>query len=165
MTHSPTAVPDCIFCQIVAGKLPSHLVWESETHFAFLSIFPNTKGVTVVIPKDHHSSYLFAQTETVMCELIKAAATVAQLLDSYFEDVGRTGMVFEGFGVDHLHAKLYPLHGTGNMAEWRPIESGIEKTFYPQYPGFIASNDSERAADAELAELAAAIRASYAPKA
>ncbi|MEK9173928.1 MAG: HIT family protein, partial [Patescibacteria group bacterium] len=41
----------CIFCKIVAKEVPSHVVWEDESHVAFLSIFPNTEGVTVVIPK------------------------------------------------------------------------------------------------------------------
>ena len=41
----------CIFCQIVEGKAPCHKIWEDEHHLAFLSIFPNTDGFTVVIPK------------------------------------------------------------------------------------------------------------------
>ncbi|EAA8104124.1 HIT family protein, partial [Salmonella enterica] len=44
----------CIFCQIVEGKAPCHKVWEDEHHLAFLSIFPNTDGFTVVIPKKHY---------------------------------------------------------------------------------------------------------------
>ncbi len=47
----------CIFCQIVEGKAPCHKVWEDEHHLAFLSIFPNTDGFTVVIPKKHYPSY------------------------------------------------------------------------------------------------------------
>ncbi len=42
----------CIFCQIVEGKAPCHKVWEDEHHLAFLSIFPNTDGFTVVIRKN-----------------------------------------------------------------------------------------------------------------
>lgn len=49
----------CIFCQIVEGKAPCHKVWEDEHHLAFLSIFPNTDGFTVVIPKKHYPSYAF----------------------------------------------------------------------------------------------------------
>lgn len=152
--------PDCIFCQIVAGKIPSHTIWEDEKHLAFLSIFPNMHGVTVVIPKEHRTSYAFEQDDAVLSDLILATKKVARILDNYFEDVGRSGMVFEGFGVDHLHAKLYPLHGTGNMGEWRNIESGENNAFFETYPGYISSNDSRRADDAVLAELAAKIRES-----
>lgn len=151
---------DCLFCQIAQGKVPCHEVWSNETHLAFLSIFPNTEGVTVVIPKDHYSSYLFDQTEAVVSAQILASQQVAHLLDTYFADVGRCGVVFEGFGVDHLHTKLYPLHGTADMAQWQKIESQTKKEFYSQYPGYISSHDSHREDDQKLAELATKIRQS-----
>ena len=46
-------VDDCVFCDIVSGDAPAHTVWENDEYLAFLSIFPNTEGATVVIPKDH----------------------------------------------------------------------------------------------------------------
>jgi len=55
------ATKNCVFCQIAAQKIPAHIIWEDETHLAFLSIFPNTNGFTIVIPKKHFSSYAFAQ--------------------------------------------------------------------------------------------------------
>ena len=88
---------DCIFCKIVSEEIPCHKIWESETHLAFLSIFPNTKGFTVVIPKTHYSSYIFEQSDEVMQDLMLATKQVAKKLDSFFEDVGRCGMFFEGW--------------------------------------------------------------------
>jgi hypothetical protein len=71
-------------------------------------------------------------------------------------------MIFEGFGVDHAHSKLFPMHGTGDMKEWRPVESGNKMNrYFEKYEGFICSNDSERADDKELAELAKKIRESF----
>ncbi len=144
---------DCIFCKIISGTAPSHTVWEDEKHVAFLSIFPNTEGTTVVIPKAHYPSYAFDLSDEVLTELMLATKKVAKLLDSKLEDVGRTAMVFEGFGVDHIHAKLFPMHGTADMAEWRPIESSIE-TYFDIYPGYISSHDARRADDQELADIA-----------
>src|SRR3989344_2772248 len=131
--------PECVFCKIVAGNAPAHVIWEDEKHLAFLSIFPNTPGFTLVIPKKHYSSYAFEANDTVLTDLILATKKVALLLDSAFEDVGRTGMFFEGFGVDHLHSKLFPMHGTANMAEWKPIESDME-IFFDQYPDYLSSH-------------------------
>jgi diadenosine tetraphosphate (Ap4A) HIT family hydrolase len=148
---------DCIFCKIVKGEAPSHKIWEDENHLAFLSIFPNTKGFTVVVTKKHYSSYVFDLPEDVLLGLISAAKKVAKLLDKKLEDVGRTGMIFEGFGVDHVHAKLFPMHGTADMKEWEKIESKIDK-YFEKYEGYISSHDSKRADDKELAELAKKIR-------
>lgn len=154
-------VDDCIFCQIVAKKMPCHKIWEDAKHLAFLSIFPNTKGFSVVIPKKHYGSYAFAQNDQVLQELIVATKKVANLLDSYFTDVSRCGMFFEGFGVDHLHSKLYPMHGTGDLANWAPIESKTIRTYFDQYPGYLSSNDSVRANDQELAKLANDIKKNH----
>lgn len=148
---------DCIFCKIVEGSAPSHKIWEDEKHLAFLSIFPNTEGFAVVVTKDHKPSYAFENSDEVLNGITLAAKKVAKLLDKAFEDVGRTGMFFEGFGVDHLHAKLFPMHGTANMAEWRQLKSNVDK-FFEKYEGYLSSHDYRRADDQELTKLADKIR-------
>ena len=47
---------------------------------------------------------------------------------SALKNVGRTGLILEGFGVDHLHAKLFPMHGT-KLKRWKPILSSNDKYF------------------------------------
>lgn len=144
---------NCIFCKIAKGEAPAHKIWEDGKHLAFLSIFPNTEGFSVVITKEHYPSYAFDLPEEVLIGLVKAAKQAAKLLDAKLEDVGRTGMIFEGFGVDHLHAKLFPMHGTENIKEWKPIKSNVDK-YFEKYEGYISSHDWKRADDAKLAELA-----------
>ena len=46
--------PNCIFCKIVAGELPSSRLYEDERVIAFLDIFPLAPGHTLLIPRDHH---------------------------------------------------------------------------------------------------------------
>ena len=41
--------PDCIFCKIVAGELPSTIVDEDERTIAFMDIAPATRGPALVI--------------------------------------------------------------------------------------------------------------------
>lgn len=147
---------DCIFCKILSGEAPSHRIWEDEKHLAFLSIFPNTEGFAVVITKEHYSSYAFDLPDDVLAGLVLAAKKVGKLLDAKLEDVGRTGMIFEGFGVDHMHAKLFPMHGT-KMWEWKPLKSNVDK-YFETYEGYISSHDYKRADDESLAALAKKIR-------
>lgn len=144
---------ECIFCQIVAGDMPCHKIWEDDAHLAFLSPFPNTPGFSVVIPKAHHGSYIADASDDIQAALVNVACQVAKNIDATFEDVGRTGMIFEGFGVDHLHAKLFPMHGTASQTHWQEVKSNID-TYFEQYQGYISSHDCARADDAELAELA-----------
>lgn len=148
---------DCIFCDIVSGAAPSHKVWEDDDHLAFLSIYPNTLGVTVVIPKAHHTSYAFELSDAVLTSLMLATKRVAGLLDERLDGVARTGMIFEGYGVDHVHAKLFPMHGTAQLTEWRPIMGDVDR-YFDVYEGYLSSHDWKRADDQELAALAAHLR-------
>jgi len=148
---------ECIFCKISRNELPCHKIWEDSNHLAFLSIYPNTEAFTVVITKEHYPSYAFDLPEKVLSSLVIASKKVGKLLDEKLEDVGRTGLIFEGFGVDHIHAKLFPMHGTGQMETWQPINSNVDK-YFEQYEGFISSHDYKRADDRQLAELARKIR-------
>ncbi|PIR66523.1 MAG: diadenosine tetraphosphate hydrolase [Parcubacteria group bacterium CG10_big_fil_rev_8_21_14_0_10_36_14] len=148
---------NCIFCDIVSGKVPSYKIWEDEKHLAFLSIFPNTEGFSVVIPKEHYPSYAFDLSDEVLTGLVLASKKVAKLLDEKLEDVGRTGMIFEGFGVDHVHAKLFPMHGTANMKKWEELKSNVDK-YFKKYEGYISSHDYKREDDERLTQLAEKIR-------
>ena len=148
---------DCIFCKIVKGEVPCHKIWEDENHMAFLSIFPNTEGFSIVIPKKHFSSYAFDLPDEVLSSLVLASKKVAKLIDFKLEDVGRTGMIFEGFGVDHVHAKLFPMHGTANMKQWKEIKSNVDK-FFEKYEGYISSHDYKIENDEKLKKLAEKIR-------
>ncbi len=136
---------DCPFCKIVRGEAPANRIWEDEQHLAFLSIFPNTQGFSVVITRQHYPSYAFDLPDDVLCGLVLAA-----------RQVGRTGMIFEGFGVNHVHAKLVPMHGT-KLAPWRPL-SARHDTYFERYEGYLSSHDCERASDGELEKLALQIR-------
>ena len=66
------------------------------------------------------------------------------MLVTHLPTVGRVGLIFEGFGVDHLHAKLAPMHGTQTDGGWNQITSTHRKTF-DHYEGYISSHDGPRA--------------------
>ena len=44
---------DCLFCQIVAGAVPSIRVHEDERAIAIMDIYPATRGHVLVIPREH----------------------------------------------------------------------------------------------------------------
>jgi diadenosine tetraphosphate (Ap4A) HIT family hydrolase len=149
---------ETIFHKIARGDALCHKVWENENYLAILSIFPNTEGVTVIIPKEHQPSYFADVEDEEMCGLLKACKKVARILEDGLDDVGRVGMIFEGYGVDYLHAKLFPMHGTDDIEEWEEIKSDKD-TYFKKYEGYLSSHDAERADDEKLAQLAEKLRA------
>jgi histidine triad (HIT) family protein len=48
-----TTDPDCIFCKIVSGEIPSYKIDEDDKTIAFMDINPWTRGHALVIPKEH----------------------------------------------------------------------------------------------------------------
>lgn len=154
-----TVQPDCLFCRIAGGKTPDEIIWQGRQHTAFLDFRPNCEGATVVVPNHHFSSNFCTQLPHTRQRLIEAVTAVTGILLRAFPDVERCGIVLEGYGVDHLHAKVYPLHGTrGPDGELIVIRAQVHD-FYPTYPGHIASH-SDPACDPDvLAEVAQRIRA------
>jgi histidine triad (HIT) family protein len=45
--------PNCLFCKIVAGEIPSTRVDEDERTVAFMDINPATRGHLLVVPREH----------------------------------------------------------------------------------------------------------------
>ncbi len=147
---------NCIFCKIASGESPCHKIWEDEKHLAFLSNRPNTEGFTIVITKHHYPSYIFDLPDEVIKDLIIATKKVAKLLDKKLDNVIRTGLIFEGFEVNHIHAKLSPIYGA-KQKNWKPILSKVDK-YFSKYEGYISSHDYKLENDEKLAELAKKIR-------
>ena len=44
---------DCVFCQIVAGKIPSDILYQDEEVIAFRDINPQASTHLLIIPKNH----------------------------------------------------------------------------------------------------------------
>ena len=137
----------CIFCEIVSGNIPvAGKFWENDEFIAFLSIDPNTEGFTCVIPKQHYGSDVLKMPDDVLQRFIIASKEVALILEKYFADVGRVGVMMEGTGIDHAHIKLTPLHGTENFKKgiWEQFLSDKE-FWFDKYEGWICSGGGPRA--------------------
>lgn len=145
---------DCVFCKIVEGKIPCHKIYEDKEHLAFLDIYPNTKGMTIVIPKKHFSSYVFEMPNKDYHKLLEVTKKVAKGLDKALE-CKRTAMVMEGMGINHAHIKLYPLHGL--KEKFKGILSK-KKVYFEKYKGYLTTQLGPRAKDEELEKLASKIR-------
>lgn len=138
-----------LFDKIVSGEIPSYKVWEDDRYLAFLTPFPNTPGLTVVIPKQNPGDYVFSLDDEVIGGLMKASKTVAKLLERALE-VKRVALVFEGTGVPYVHAKLIPLHGQlgGETNVW---SKHLE--FHPAYVGYLTTTEGPRMSDEQLTQI------------
>lgn len=102
---------DCIFCQIVAGDIPSHTVYEDDSTFAFLDVNPLARGHTLVIPKTHHerlNDMDGAEAADVFAVLSDLAPAVEAAVDAPASTIAVNNGEEAGQEVPHVHFHVVP---------------------------------------------------------
>lgn len=132
-----------IFDKIVSGEIPSYKVWEDDKYLAFLTLWPNTPGFTVVIPKQNPGDNYIDVDDEAYTGLLLAAKKVSALLRKAF-DIERVGLVIEGEAVPHLHIKLIPMHFKGKEAYEHVT------TFTEAYKGYLTTTGGPEMSAEEL---------------
>jgi len=111
--YNSASVPqeECIFCKIVAGKLPSYRVYEDERHVAFLDINPFSAGHTLVCPR-RHGETLWDMDEHEIAEVFKVASKVSMGVVAATKADGFRIMQNNGEAanqaVAHIHVHVIP---------------------------------------------------------
>ena len=106
-----TARDDCIFCQIATGDAPAHLVAEDDGALAFLDIFPQAEGHTLVIPREHCAN-IFEIDDAAIQATAALARRVAEAVRAELEPDGlavyQANGAAAGQTVWHYHVHLIP---------------------------------------------------------
>ena len=104
---SSTKEGKCIFCEIANKNIQTPgLFWEDKKFIAVLSIHPNTKGFTVLIPKKHYGSDVLNMPNKELQKFILKYANDEKLskkIEATFSG--------EKEPDNHIFLKLYPYDG------------------------------------------------------
>ncbi len=104
---------DCLFCQIVAGKIPSKRVHEDEDVVAFDDIQPQAPVHVLVVPKKHVATLndLAPGDDALAGTLLRVAALIAR--DRGIADRGWRATVNVGRDAHQLvfHVHLHVMGG------------------------------------------------------
>lgn len=102
--------PDCLFCRIIAGQIPSKQIYTDDDVLAFLDINPWQEGHSLVIPRRHVTDAL--ADDAVLAEISPAVVKVGNLLK---EKLGATACnILTNAGADsgqevfHVHVHVIP---------------------------------------------------------
>ena len=112
---------DCIFCKIVAGKIPAQVVYEDESVIAFKDLSPKAPVHVLIIPKKHVRSVAHFKEEDkdlaahIFVDVVPKLAAELGVADGGFRLVMNTGKN-GGQSVHHLHVHLLG----GRKMTWPP---------------------------------------------
>lgn len=95
---------DCVFCDIILGKLPCYKVYEDDDFIAFLDIRPLNLGHTLVIPKKH---YRWVWDVPNIEKYFEDVRKIARALKKVF-NIDQVKSVILGEEVPHAHVWLVP---------------------------------------------------------
>jgi histidine triad (HIT) family protein len=106
----------CLFCKIIAGEIPSKMVFEDHLTYAFRDINPQAPTHVLVVPRKHIASLAETGAEHQellgYLQLVAARIAVSEGLSNGFRTVINSGPD-GGQTVDHLHLHLLggrPMH-------------------------------------------------------
>ena len=123
---------NCIFCKIIAGEIPSNVIYEDDEFKVILDVNPATKGHALILPKEHYAN-LFEIDEEVAARAMKLAKKLAghmterlqcdgfNLLQNNHEAAGQT--------VFHFHMHLIPRYADSKNSD---ILKYTSETFSPE---------------------------------
>jgi len=87
------ADPECLFCGIVAGSIPSETIDSDERTVAFMDINPATPGHALVVPREHSADLLEIGTDDLTATILAARRLSRRMKD-----------VLEADGIDLINA-------------------------------------------------------------
>jgi histidine triad (HIT) family protein len=131
----------CVFCDIVAGDVPAHLVAADDDTVAFLDTRPVFPGHVLLVPRDHHET-LAGLPPALIGPLFAAAQRLARAVEAGMDAHGTFVAINNAVSqsVPHLHVHVVP----------RRRKDGLRGFFWPR---------QRYTDDAEMAAVAARIRA------
>jgi histidine triad (HIT) family protein len=97
-------VDDCLFCRIVAGKIPATVVYEDDYVMAINDVFPRAPFHVLVVPRKHIAKLSDLEDESLGGRLLQTVGKVA-----------RQGGVGDNFRLvvnngDHAGQSVWHLH-------------------------------------------------------
>ncbi len=113
---------DCVFCNIVSGRIPVTRIFEDEVVLAFLDIGPISDGHTLVVPKQHVEQLHECPAE-LLGRLGSSLGTIAKAVAAAMNAQGYNILCNNGRAagqlVEHLHFHIIPRKtGDGLFARW-----------------------------------------------
>ncbi len=110
---------DCVFCSLVAGRIPASIVCEDELTLAFMDIGQVNPGHVLVATR-RHAADLLSVTEAEAAAAMRSAYRIARAVKAAFNPPGLMLLQTNGAAGDqtvfHFHLHVLPRHAHDGVA-------------------------------------------------
>lgn len=125
---------ECTFCKIVAGKLPTNLVYEDKDVFVFSPLKEHViaKGHMLVIPKQHYADIYDIpkiKLATLMSVIKKIAAALKKKYGAEGINILHASGTVAQQSCFHFHIHLIPRYEGDGLNTWP--DTGYKETNFP----------------------------------
>ncbi len=99
--------PNCIFCKIIKGEVPSEKTHHEDGEiFSLLDLHPAAPGHTLIIPSPHYQ-WFYELPDNLSDKLFRVAKNISkELKEKYSADYIELKII--GVDVPHTHIHLIP---------------------------------------------------------
>jgi histidine triad (HIT) family protein len=115
----------CVFCQIIAGEVPAHIVLDEDRTLAFLDVRPLFSGHTLLVPKQHYETLADLPPDLIE-PFFGTGQRLAQAVEAAAEGDGSLMVINNKVSqsVPHLHLHVVP----------RKFRDGLRGFLWPRRP-------------------------------
>lgn len=102
---------DCLFCNIIAGKIPSKTIYEDQICKVIMDVNPNANGHILILPKKHITDFEEMDTET-LSHIHEVAKEIKKMQYDALNPDGLVMVVNYGIAqqIKHYHLHLIPVY-------------------------------------------------------
>ena len=137
-----------IFAKILRGEMPSARVFEDSHVYAFMDVFPQARGHTLVIPKHSTARNLLEEDPAVLGPLILGVQRVTRAVRAALKPDGIVVTQFNGAPagqtVYHLHFHIIPRWEGQGLSMREGQQYHWENAGYADFDAFLAALSSGR---------------------
>ena len=121
---------ECIFCDVMDGKLPSYMIYDDDDCLAILDKYPIDNGHSLIITRQHYEKI----TDMSIDDVSRLFSKVPKIINAIIEATGADAFsIAQNNGksakqiIPHVHIHLIPRYNaTGTLWTKRKIMSDDE---------------------------------------
>ena len=122
---------ECLFCNIINGKIPTNTIYEDEVVKVFMDISPVNEGHLLIIPKKHYQNLFDVDKDTLLTMIQVIQEKLYPLLKEKLNIDGLTISQNNDYGqeIKHFHIHVIPRYQNDSFPLTNPNMASLDTIY------------------------------------